>query len=98
MEARVLRPGRRVEQVEATLLRAADREPLMRCTAWTMRSEDVEIPAGAVDREPPPPGPESGTQRSFGFWTEPVAYHSAFDWSWIDGAFDSRAPRPSGRG
>ena len=92
IEARVLRPGRRVEQLEATLHRAADGEPLMRCTAWAIRSERVALPDGAAEADPPPPGPAGGEPGSFGFWTEPVAYHRAFDWSWISGAFDTPGP------
>jgi hypothetical protein len=94
VEARVLRPGRRVEQLEATLLRADDGEVVMRATAWAMRSDRAELPAGAADPDPPPPGPEGGEPGAFTVWsrTEPVAYHAAFDWSWMSGSFEEPGP------
>jgi hypothetical protein len=87
VSARILRPGRRVEQLEATL--SAGGRAVMRATAWRMRSEGTpEI----VTPEPPPPGPETGKQSAFDFWPAEVAYHRAFDWSWIDGDIDHPGP------
>jgi len=88
---RVLRPGRRVELVEAELAEEGG-EPLMRATAWRMRAEGVEAPARAAEPMPPPPGPEHGREGSFGFWRDEVAYHRALDWRFIDGAFDEPGP------
>ncbi|GAC1326776.1 MAG: thioesterase family protein [Thermoleophilaceae bacterium] len=89
--ARLLRPGRRVEQLEATLASAADGTTLMRVNAWRMRQEDV---AGVEPRSPPPPppGPEEGREGSFGFWRDPVAYHRALDWRFVEGGFDTPGP------
>lgn len=87
---RVLRPGRRVELLEATLA-VEDGTPVMRATSWRMRSDAV--PAGSVARpEPPPAPPESGRPGSFGFWKEKVAYHRALDWRFMDGDFDVPGP------
>jgi acyl-coenzyme A thioesterase PaaI-like protein len=87
--ARVLRPGRRVEQVEATLADAAG-EPLMRATAWRMRGDDsLGVEVGA---EPPPPGPEKGEPGRFHFWTDDVAYRDALDWRFVEGQFDAPGP------
>jgi hypothetical protein len=88
VEARVLRPGRRVEQVEATL--SDDERPLMRMTAWRMRvDESLGVEVGA---EPPPPGPETGEPGNFFFWTDDIAYRDALEWSFVDGQFDRPGP------
>lgn len=65
IEARTLRPGRRVEQLEATLSAAEDPEhaPLMRVTAWRMRAESVGLPDGVLvsgaELPPDEPAPPS---------------------------------------
>ncbi|MEA2426682.1 MAG: hypothetical protein QOF37_310 [Thermoleophilaceae bacterium] len=89
VEARVLRPGRRVEQVEATLTGAGG-EPLMRATAWRMRVD--EALGAEVGAEPAPPGPDTGEPARFRFWTDEVAYRDALDWSFVDGQFDTPGP------
>jgi hypothetical protein len=87
--ARVLRPGRRVEQIEATL--SADGSPCMRVTAWRMRVE--ETPQIATP-EPPPPPPSSGRMGAFDGWPgiDDVAYKDALEWSWLSGAFSEPGP------
>jgi hypothetical protein len=89
---RTLRPGRNVEQIEATLLDAGSRDALMRLSAWRLRREVLELPAGIAASDPPPPPPETGTSSLPSFWTEPVAYHAALDWRFVDGEFDAPGP------
>jgi hypothetical protein len=89
VEARVLRPGRRVEQVEAELRALDGGEVLMRATAWRVRSEPVESPTPLA---PPPPGPETGEHSMFSFWTDEVAYKDALDWRFVAGEFDAPGP------
>jgi len=86
-----LRPGRRVEQLEATLSAAEDPEgaPLMRVTAWRMRAETTDAPVAAGEPLAPP---ESGTPGDFGWWTDEVAYHRALDWRFLSGRFDAPGP------
>jgi hypothetical protein len=87
--ARILRPGRRVELVEATL--SAGGDPRMRLTAWRMRAE--ETPDIATP-EPPPPPRQSGRDGAFEGWpgVDEVAYKDALDWRWIEGAFNRPGP------
>jgi hypothetical protein len=90
---RVLRPGRRVEQLEATLT-AADGDPddaLMRLTAWRLRREVVELPEGVGNIDPPPPGPEGLPPAVLPFWPlgEDVAYHRALEWRLAGGTLDA---------
>lgn len=92
VSARVLRPGRRVEQVEATLRDATGTE-LMRATAWRIRRAIVELPGRIRPSEPPPPGPAGGAPGDFVFWQgEEVAYYRALDWSFMEGGFDGPGP------
>ena len=87
VEARVVRPGRRVEQLEATL--SHDGETLMRASAWRMRSEAVPTEP-TVD--PPPPGPTGLPEGAFSFWRDEVAYHRALDWRVAGGDVDAAGP------
>lgn len=87
VDTAVLRAGARVEQIEATL--TAHGRPLMRATAWRMRTDDS---ATTATPEPPPPPPTDGRVSRWAFWTDDVAYHRAFDWRWIDGDIDTPGP------
>lgn len=84
--SRVLRPGRRVELVEATLDRG-DR-PLMRVTAWRTRSAE----GGPAPAEPAPHRPEDGAPGDLSFFRENVAYHRALDWRVVHGDFTRPGP------
>ena len=89
---RTLRPGRNVEQIEATLADAASGDELMRLNAWRLRTEELTLPDGMGEPDPPPPLPATGHISLPKFWTEPVAYHAALDWRFVDGDFDAPGP------
>jgi hypothetical protein len=89
---RTLRPGRNVEQIEAVLTDAESGDALMRLSAWRLRCEALELPAGIGAPDPPPPPPEGGASSLPAFWTEPVAYHAALDWRFVAGSFDDPGP------
>src|SRR5690348_15157491 len=46
VQARVVRPGRRVELLEAVLTLAADGTELMGARAWRLRDEGIALPGG----------------------------------------------------
>src|SRR5215210_2808209 len=92
ISTRSLRPGRNVEQIEATLTDAAGGDALMRLTAWRLRVEEHELPGGLGEPDAPPPPPTEGTSSLPAFWTEPVAYHAALDWRFVRGDFESPGP------
>ena len=93
IETRTLRPGRNVEQIEATLPRRRERRRRsMRLSAWRLRAEPLELPHGLGEPDPPPPPPYSGKSSLPAFWTEPVAYHAALDWRFTHGEFDAPGP------
>ena len=92
-EARVIRGGRRVEQVEAVLTAAADGTEVMRARAWRMRAEAVALPAGLDEPDPPPAGPGGfPVAPRPGFWTDEVAYFAALEWRFVSGSFDHPGP------
>jgi Thioesterase-like superfamily len=84
--SRVLRPGRRVELVEATL--DAGERPLMRVTAWRTRTADG--PAGPA--EPAPHAPGDGRPGDLSFFGREVAYHRALEWAVVHGGFTEPGP------
>ena len=91
VRASVVRPGRRVELLEAVLSGPDDR-PLMRLTAWRMRTRDD----GAVPADAPPvpidAGPEESKPETAAFFTQDVAYHRALDWRFAAGSFNAPGP------
>jgi hypothetical protein len=84
----VLRPGRRVEQVEASLTHEG--QTLVRATAWRLRRDD-DLGVGAI-AQPPPAGPETGRGGWAGLWRDEVAYHRALDWRIVEGEFAQLGP------
>ncbi len=91
VEARVVRPGRRVQMFEAEL---SDREGgvLVRARAWGIRTAELELPAEAiVDGEPPPP-PEQGKEANFFPTGQEHGYHSAMEVRFVSGDFVEPGP------
>ena len=84
--SRVLRPGRRVELVEATL--DAGERPLMRVTAWRTRT----VEGGPVPAEPAPHSPADGVPGDLSFFREEVAYSRALEWQVVHGDFTRPGP------
>jgi len=91
VSARVLRPGRRVQLVEAELRDEAG-EPLMRASAWRLRSTPLEIPAEAMVVGEPPPGPEQGREVEFFPTGHELGYHSAMEVRFVTGGFVEPGP------
>jgi hypothetical protein len=89
--ARILRPGRRVQLVEAELSDEAG-EPLMRANAWRLRAAPVEIPPEAMAAAEPPPGPEQGADVEFFPTGQELGYHTAMEVRFVKGAFIEPGP------
>jgi hypothetical protein len=89
--ARILRPGRRVQLVEAELSDEAG-EPLMRANAWRLRAAPVEIPPEAMAAAEPPPGPEQGAEVEFFPTGQELGYHTAMEVRFVKGAFIEPGP------
>jgi hypothetical protein len=80
-----------VQLLEAELSDAAG-EPLMRASAWRIRSAPVEIPDAAMGPSAPPPGPEQGREVEFFPTGEELGYHSAMEVRFVEGGFIEPGP------
>ena len=89
VSARVARPGRSVELVEASL---ADAEgEVMRAAAWRLRTKAVELEPAPPD-EPPAHGPADGSPTGFFPTGADVGYHTAMEYRFVTGAFLELGP------
>jgi hypothetical protein len=93
VRASVVRPGRRIELVEAVLT-GPDERPLMRLTAWRMRirTDGVVPPPDDDAPHPAPVGPGESTPEVPAFFRQEVAYHRALDWRFAAGSFNALGP------
>ncbi len=105
VEARVVRPGRSVELVEASL---ADSDgEVIRATAWRLRSADVHLPAGLSSLDGPgligtspstlrpgfaPPGVDGARPGKFPPTGQEVGYHTAMEYRFVHGDFAQLGP------
>jgi Thioesterase-like superfamily len=105
VHASVVRPGRSVELVEATL--SADDVPLIRASAWRLRVAEMQLAGGLGSLDGPavasaidstlrpgfaPPGPDEGAERDFFATGASVGYHTAMDYRFVAGAFLDPGP------
>jgi hypothetical protein len=60
VEAEVVRPGRRVDLVSASLRDAGSGEELIRARAWRLRGEELELPPGLSSTAPGGPPSRAG--------------------------------------
>jgi hypothetical protein len=90
VSARILRPGRRVQLVEAEL--RDGEEVLMRATAWRLRIAELELPPGSIVEVPAPAPPEEGTDAAFFPTDQEHGYHSAMEVRFITGGFLETGP------
>ena len=90
VESRVLRPGKRVQLVEASL--SNDGGELMRATAWLLRTSELDLPKGVVAEDTPPAGPEEGWTPEFFPTGQDAGYHTAMEWKAVAGAFLEAGP------
>jgi hypothetical protein len=87
----VVRPGRRIELVE-TVLTAGDERPLMRLSAWRMRTRADGAAPDLPAPHPAAAGPEESRVEEAAFFTTDVAYHRALEWRFPTGSFNSPGP------
>jgi hypothetical protein len=91
IHTRVVRGGRRVELVEASL--RAGEDEVVRAVALRLRRAELTLPDG-VDGAgpPPPPGPEHGEQGPFFPDAADVGYHTGMEWRFLSGSFLDPGP------
>jgi hypothetical protein len=90
VEAEIVRPGRSVQMVEASL--SNQEGELMRARGWRLRTVPLELPAGVPSTPSPPPGPESGGDWEFFATGQDVGYHTAIAGSFVRGSFLEPGP------
>jgi Acyl-CoA thioesterase C-terminal domain/Acyl-CoA thioesterase N-terminal domain len=90
LESRLLRPGKKVQLVEASL--SSNGAELMRATAWLLRKTELDLPEAAVDEAPPPQGPDEGWTPEFFPTGHDIGYQSAMEWKAVAGAFLEPGP------
>ncbi|WP_019933054.1 thioesterase family protein [Nocardia sp. BMG111209] len=90
-ETRVLRPGRNVELLTATL--SSERGPVLTAHAWRLRTAEPELdlpaeslPAGGH------PGPETVTERAQFPSDQPIGFHTGIDYRFVSGSFRTAGP------
>jgi hypothetical protein len=91
VQARVARPGRRVQMVEAELSDSGG-EVLMRARCWRIRTAKLELPAEAIVGATVPPPPEQGEEAGFFPTGQERGYHSAMEARFIAGGFTEPGP------
>jgi len=91
IEARVVRPGRRVQMAEAELS-DAEGEVLMRARAWMVRVVEVDVPPEAIVHTKPPQPPEQTTPGNFFPTGQEHGYHSAMEVRFVSGDFVEPGP------
>lgn len=92
VEARIVRPGRRVQMVEARLWGEDSEGDLMRARGWRIRTSSLELPEGTLALKPPAEGPEQGSSTDFFPTGQDDGYHTAMEWRSISGAFLELGP------
>jgi hypothetical protein len=103
--ARIARPGRTVELVEASL--ADEAGEVVRARAWRLRRDAVEIPEGLSSEDGPgtvgtspstlrpgfaPPGPAEAAPGRFPDTGQDVGYHTAMEYRFVHGGFAEPGP------
>lgn len=93
VSAEVVRPGRRVDLVEATMSDGGG-VPLIRARAWRLLRRPIRLPAGLAPRmhpEPPPPERLEPNRRFFPSGQD-VGYHTAMEGRFVSGSFLEPGP------
>src|SRR5690606_15287197 len=90
-EARVVRPGRSVELIEATL--STDRGPVMRANAWRFKlaDPDLDLPAQFLPNGSRP-GPEQAPEPERFPSNQPVGFHTGIEYRFATGSFSTPGP------
>jgi hypothetical protein len=86
--ASVIRPGKRIELVEATL--SANDRPLATARAWRIRTSSS--PTSLTDARMPVPLPPPQPQRYLTGVDPEWGYGRAIEWRSVDGSFESLGP------
>jgi hypothetical protein len=91
ISTRLLRPGRNVQLIEATL--RSPEHDVARATGLRIRRTEIALPGGVPAGEPAPPGPEEGQPSRAGAGPFLPGFHSeAVEHRFIRGSFETPGP------
>lgn len=90
VQAELVRPGRNVQMIEASL--SAGGEEAMKARAWRIRTSELEMPDDLVTTVISPPGPAEGGEAEFFETGQSVGYHTAMEWRSVGGGFLEPGP------
>lgn len=90
LAARVARPGRRVQMVEADL--EVDGQARIRARGWRLRKAELNLPAEAIVDDPAPPPPEQATGGGFFPTGQEHGYHTGMEARFVEGGFLEGGP------
>jgi len=91
VEAELVRPGRSVQMIEASLV-DEEGEKLMVARGWRIRTGEIEVPEEVETTPPPPAGPEEGDEPEFFATGQSAGYHTAMEWRSVGGGFLEPGP------
>lgn len=89
---RVVRPGARIDLVDAVLTGADDGVEYALARAWRMRVADIEVRDTTAFLANPLPGPEQAESKTFFLPGDVPGYHRATDWRFVQGGFMELGP------
>lgn len=89
--ARIVRPGRRVQMIEASLA-DPDGEVVLRARGWRIRTATVDISSAPVPETAAMPGPEEGEERPFFAIGDDPGYQTAIEQRFVAGAWTEPGP------
>jgi hypothetical protein len=90
IKAKPLRPGKRVELLEASLTPVGADKPVIRARAWRFergKSEPLDDVA-----HPSPAGPDAGDVGVLPFMGDAPGYQDVLEWRFTKGGFDTEGP------
>jgi acyl-Coa thioesterase superfamily protein/acyl-CoA thioesterase superfamily protein len=91
VEAKLVRPGRNVQMIEASLA-GEDGVELIKARAWRIRTSELDFPDDVETTPAPPPGPHEGDEPGFFETGQSVGYHTAMEWRSVRGGFLEPGP------
>ena len=91
VEATIVKPGKRLQIVEARL--SSDERLVALARAVRLRRGAVELPEESLAHGAAPPGPEKGQTAPFPAQTGDRGFHrTAMEISWLEGSYAERGP------
>lgn len=89
--AEIVRPGRRVQMIEASLA-GPDGEAALIARAWRIRTSEVDLPPEALAEPESMPGPDQAAEVPFFPVGDGPGYHTGIEQLFLEGSFNDPGP------